>query len=132
MSSGESECILPFPSKPTEFSAEEKPHRVRAEAERLSRLSEVDWRFQLKERAKHFNVEETVLREMVVALVRDREKQAKREKAEDQRREKQRLADQKREERERQREHDRADQKAQRKRREKEREFSKLNKLPLR
>jgi hypothetical protein len=119
MSSGESECVLPFPSKPTEFSAEEKPHRVRAEAERLSRLSEVDWRFQLKERAKHFDVEEAVLREMVVALVRDREKQAKKEKAEDQRREKQRLADQKR-----------ADEEVRRRHRQKEKEFSKLNKLP--
>jgi hypothetical protein len=130
MSSGENERIFPFPSKPMEASAEEKVARVRVEAERLSRLAEVDWRFQLKARSKHFDVEEAVLRGMVVALVRDRAKQARRKKAEDQRREKQRLADQKREERERQREHDRADQEAQRKRRKKEKEFSKLNKLP--
>jgi hypothetical protein len=128
MSSGER--VLPFSSKPAEFSAEEKARRVRAEAERLAGLAEVDWKYQLKERANHFGVEESILRQMVVALVRDREKQAQREKAEEQRREKQCFANQKREACERQREQDRADQEAQRKHREKERKFTKLTKLP--
>ena len=130
MSSGDIERILPFPTTSTEFSAKEKAHRVRAEAERLSRLAEVDWKFQLKARAELFGVEEPILRAMVIALLKAREKRTREEKAEEQRREKQRLADQKREERERQREHNRADQEAQRKRRKKEMEFSKLNKLP--
>ena len=102
---------------------------MRAEAERLSRLAEVDWQYQIKGRAKHFDVEPTVLRNMVVALLKERDNQIKREKAEDQAREKQRLADQK-EERERQREQERADKEAQRKHQEKDKEFTKLSKLP--
>ena len=65
--------IVEFPKPPEE----QKAQRVRTEAERLSRLAEVDWQYQIKGRAKHFDVEPSVLKNMVVALVRERENKNK-------------------------------------------------------
>jgi putative DNA primase/helicase len=118
-------------------SSEEQQRRVTAEAERLSNLSAVDREFQFSGSAERLGIPVGMLKNMVSAILKEREKTAREEKAEDRRRERraekaetQRRKDQEHKQRERQREQDRADKEAQRKRQEKEKEFTKLAKLP--
>ena len=70
--------------------AEERARRLRVEVERLSRLPTVEWLFYLPDIAKKHGIEDTRLKQMIEAVIKAAEKQAREDRGELRRAEKQR------------------------------------------
>jgi hypothetical protein len=126
-----SEKVVEFP-KP-EISAEEKARRVMAEAERLSRQSEVEWRFWLDGSAERLGIPAPKLAELVRAKIKESEKAKAEAQRQEKRFEKKRTEarrEENRKRREQEREQERISKEAERKERERQKVFAALIKLP--
>ena len=127
--------IVAFPD------AEERARRLRVEVERLSRLPTVEWLFYLPDIAKKHGIEDTRLKQMIEAVIKAAEKQAREDRGELRRAEKQRGKARreaetkedkarKEEERKREREEREARKAEERKDKEKQKAFESIVKLP--
>jgi len=65
--------------------AEERARRLRVEVERLARLPAVEWMFYLPDIAKKHGIEDTALKRMVEAVIKENEKKRRAEQAEQRR-----------------------------------------------
>jgi hypothetical protein len=74
--------IVGFPN-----TEEERARRLRAEVERLATLPPVEWMFYLDGVASKHDIEAIVLKRMIEATIKEREKKAAKDKAEDRQRE---------------------------------------------
>jgi hypothetical protein len=129
MSGDDSKKIVEFKVPP-----EERARRLKVEVERLARLPPVEWLLYLNEGvAEKHGVSRTILREMIEATIKEREKKARENKVEDRQRERRVEKEQtkaRREQREQKRELERADKEGERKRKEREKAFEAIAKLP--
>jgi putative DNA primase/helicase len=129
--------VVAFPA--SEITPEERARRLKIEVERLARLPTVEWRFyaSLEDHVQQFGVTTDQMRELVEAVLKEKQKTEREAKAEEDRRkqriEKQRANEQREEDRKRReqdRAQERADKEAAKKEREKEKAFAALIKLP--
>ena len=122
---------------------DEGAHRLRAEVERLARLSTIEWMFYVESEghAEKYGVDKTVLKRMVEAVIKEREKKQRDERAErrriEDRADKQRTAEERKQERKADKEQrlDRqakknAEKQAERKERERQKALATIVKLP--
>jgi hypothetical protein len=122
--------------RPTEITPEERARRLKNEVERLTRLPTVEWRFYAsqEDHAQQYGVTPAGLRELVESVIKENEKKALKDEAEDRRREERAEKQQATVQREQKREQERAEKEArkedERKQRERTKEFAKLLKLP--
>jgi putative DNA primase/helicase len=120
MADGDDDRIVPFPG-PEPVPDEERARRLRAEVERLARLSPGEYLLYLDDTAKRYGVDKAVLREMIETVIAGIEKKQQEDRGELRRRE---AHDEKRRdaaERETERRADRAADRAERRARERER-----------
>jgi len=76
---GTAQVVVAFPD------AEERARRLRVEVERLARLPAVEWMFYLPDIAKKHGIEDTALKRMVEAVIKENEKKRRAEQAEQRR-----------------------------------------------
>jgi hypothetical protein len=110
--------------------AEDRKQPALREAGRLAGLSSADWNFQLAVSATRFGISVPTLKAMVTAIIRDREKQERKEKAEHQRQELRAEQKQREQERQKKREQERINKESEQKRKQKQQAFAALIKLP--
>ena len=134
--------IVEFP-KSEEITPEERARRLTAEVQRLASLPVAEWLFYLESEglAEKHGISRAVMKDMVEATIKEREKRAREDKAEgrqrEQRGEKEQAKARKEEERKRrereqeeEREQERAQKEEERKRKERAKEFEAIAKLP--
>src|SRR5262245_45240434 len=135
--SGDDPKIVDFPK--AEVTPEERARRLKVEVDRLACLPVTEWLFYIESDgvAEKHNISRTVMKKMIEVTIKNREKKARADKAEDRQREqrtekKQTAArrESKREHDEQRREQERADKEAERKRKAREKEFAAIAKLP--
>ena len=121
--------VLDFPVSP-----EERARRLTVELERLARLPVVEWMLYLNDTAKKHGIELTTLKAMVERVIRENEKKAREDRAEDrqreQRAEKQRTTKEERQRREERRAQKEADKQVEKEQRELEKALAEIAKLP--
>ena len=122
------EKVLDFPN--AEITSEEKARRAMAEAKRLASLTPGEWRLWIDRTAERLGVPRATLEGLISAIIKDRERKAREDKAEARRQEERVRREQQREQRERKREQERIDKKAERNRKEREKAFERLISLP--
>ena len=134
---GDEKKIVDFPK--AEVGPEERARRLKIEVDRLASLPPVEWMLYLSEGvAEKHGVDRADMKEMIEATIKDREKKAGEDKAEDrqreQRAEKKQTAARRKSEREQdeQRRKQEREQKEQRRRKKREKEFEAIGKLPRR
>src|SRR6266487_3110066 len=124
--SDDSKKVVGFPPRAEEIPLEERVHRLMVEVDRLARLPPAEWLLYLDGVAKKYGVSPALLKKVIEATIREREKKAKQEKIEqekaEQRAEKQRSTAKDEEERKQK--------EAERRQREKEKALATLVKLP--
>ena len=129
---GTAQVVVEFPN------AEEKARRLRVDVERLAKLPVVEWMFYLSDIAKKHGIEVATLRQMIEAVIKAAEKQAREARGELRRAEKQRRESEHKQERKQEREEERrrereereARKEEERKDREKQKAFEAIIKLP--
>src|SRR6202040_1309894 len=122
------EKVFDFPK--AEITSEEKARRAMAEAKRLASLSPGEWRLWIDRTAERLGGPRATLEGLISAIIKDRERKAREDKAEARRQEERVRREQERQQRERKREQERIDKKAERNRKEKEKAFERLISLP--
>ena len=134
MSGDDPKKIVEFPK--VELPPEERACRLKIEAERLARLPTVEWLFYVEcgDVAEKHGVSRAAMKAMVEATIRENERKARENKAEDRQRirrvEKDKVTAQ-REQAKQKREQEQADKEAERKRKERKKAFEAIAKLPL-
>jgi uncharacterized protein DUF3631 len=129
--------IVDFPK--AEVTPEERARRLKSEVDRLASLPVTEWLFYIESDgvAEKHGISRTVMKQMIEATIKAREKKAREDKAEDRQREQRAEKNQtaarresKREQDKQRREQERADKEAARKRKAREKEFAAIAKLP--
>jgi hypothetical protein len=116
------EKVLDFPN--AGITSEEKAMRAMGEAKRLASLTPGEWRLWIDRTAERLGVPRATLEGLISAIIKDRERKAREDKAEARRQEERVRREQERQQRERKRQQVEIDKKAERTRKEKEKHSS--------
>ena len=122
------EKVLDFPR--VEVTPEESARRVMVEATRLASLAPGEWRLWIDRSAERLRIPRAILRDLIVAIIKDSEKKARNAETAARRKELAVRREQEREQREQKPEQKQIDKRAEHKRKEKEKAFESLISLP--